>query len=596
MTANLEGATVGQALTAILKLGNLTARREDGMIYVYSAQDFKQVAFQNQEILTRVYRLNYIRATDMIQMIQELLSPEGTISATPPSREGINDSPSFSSTGSPSTGGGGGGAAGGGAGGGGIGTSGGNSMAGGDVVIVRDYFANLKAIDEIVTKLDVQPTQVLVEAVIVSVELTNTTQLGVNYAVVDKMGRALGTIGNGSDLVANSGFNPATLLTVPLTTTAAALAAAGRINGGTAQGGLSSPTDGIKFGYVSKNNAFFIRALETLGETKVLASPRLLVLNKQRAEIQLGQRLGYQTLTQNLTTSIQQVNFLNTGTLLRLRPFISTDGMVRMEIHPERSSGTVVNNLPSSNTSEVTTNVMVPDGATIIIGGLIEDTQDYSQQGLPGLHRIPALGALFGNKTRDRAKRELIILLTPHIWNQGPTPAECPTPPPSGTAAAKGPPARSLEPPVLPTSMSLKVPSTPVDGPRASTGVKAAPGGSRHVVLPGENFWTISRHYYRTGRYYLALWDANRDLAEAPELLRVGDEVRVPPLAELDRSLEVDPRTNQLMDGTPVPVAVASTSRRRSVGATDPDPSRAGRDAAPGTEPSPIRRSRISGN
>jgi general secretion pathway protein D len=599
VTANLEGATVNQALMAILKLGNLTARREDGMIYVYSSQDFEQVAFQNQEILTRVYRLNYIRAADLIQMIQELLSPKGTISATPPSREGINDSPGFVSTGSP--GGSGGGGGGGGGAGGGIGTSGGNSMAGGDVVIVRDYFANLKAIDEIVKKLDVQPSQVLVEAVIMSVELTETSQLGVNYAVVDNLGRTLGTIGNGSDLVNNSGFDPASLLTVPVTTagavgtattaTAAALAAAGRINGGTGPGGLSSTTNGIKFGFVSKNNSGFIRALENLGDTKVLASPRLLVLNKQKAEIQLGQRLGYQTITQNLTSTVQQVNFLNTGTLLRLRPFISTDGMVRMEIHPERSSGAVTNNLPSSNTSEVTTNVMVPDGATIIIGGLIENTQDYSQTGPPGLHRIPLLGAIFGDKTKDRAKRELIILLTPHIWKQGPVADACPTPPPGGTAARS-----SGDPLVLQTSMSVKVPPRPADPSQASSSREAAPGKTRHVVLAGENFWTISRRYYRTGRYYLALWDANRDLAATPEQLSVGDEIRVPPLAELDRSLEVDPRTNKLMDGTSVSVAVASTSRRRSVGMTEPNPTRARSDPASKPESAPARRSRISGN
>ena len=105
-----------------------------------------------------------------------------------------------------------------------------------------------------------------------------------------------------------------------------------------------------------------------------MASPQILVLNKQPAEIQLGQRLGYFTSTQNLTSTVQQVQFLNTGTLLRFRPFISNDGMIRMEVHPEKSTGSVTNNVPNSNTSEVTTNVMVPDGATMVIGGLSKTT------------------------------------------------------------------------------------------------------------------------------------------------------------------------------------------------------------------------------
>ena len=75
--------------------------------------------------------------------------------------------------------------------------------------------------------------------------------------------------------------------------------------------------------------------------------------------------------------------------------------MVRMEIHPERSTGVVSNNLPSAQTAELTTNVMVPDGATLVIGGLMEDEDDYQMQGLPGLSRIPALGYLFGGQAED---------------------------------------------------------------------------------------------------------------------------------------------------------------------------------------------------
>ncbi len=141
------------------------------------------------------------------------------------------------------------------------------------------------------------------------------------------------------------------------------------------------------------------------------------MLNKQRAEIQLGSRLGFQTFSQNFTSTIQQVQFLNTGTLLRIRPFISRDGMIRMEIHPERSSGSVTNNIPNQQTAELTTNVMVPDGATLVIGGLMEDEDDYQLQGLPGLSRIPALGFLFGFRQKNEGRRELVVLLTPHIWS-----------------------------------------------------------------------------------------------------------------------------------------------------------------------------------
>ena len=151
-------------------------------------------------------------------------------------------------------------------------------------------------------------------------------------------------------------------------------------------------------------------------------------------------RLGFQTLSQNFTSTIQQVQFLNTGTLLRLRPFVSDDGMVRMEIHPERSSGVVNNNIPNQFTAELTTNVMVPDGATLVIGGLMEDEDDFNYQGLPLLSRFPALGFLIGVRQKQEGRRELVVLLTPHVWS--PEQAMSHAPPPHvmpGAFAASGP-------------------------------------------------------------------------------------------------------------------------------------------------------------
>jgi general secretion pathway protein D len=284
-------------------------------------------------------------------------------------------------------------------------------MASNDMVVIQEYESNLKIIDQIIQRLDVQPVQVLIEAVIISVELDLDKQLGVNFAVVDNLGQQLGTIGAGAVLNSNVGFTPASVLT-----------AAGKIASSTAidPNGFASSTNGIKYGFVSNNITGFVRALETVGSTKILASPRILVLNKQRAEIQLGSRLGFRSsVTQNIVGTTQQVQFLNTGTLLRLRPFVSNDDNVRMEIHPERSEGVVdpTTGLPSQTTAELTTNVMVPNGGTLVIGGLMEDQDEYQQTGLPGLSRLPILGHLFGTKDKTDQRRELVVLLTPHIWS-----------------------------------------------------------------------------------------------------------------------------------------------------------------------------------
>jgi general secretion pathway protein D len=191
---------------------------------------------------------------------------------------------------------------------------------------------------------------------------------------------------------------------------------------GAVSNGFGTNSNGVKFGWVGGSTTGFIKALETLGETKVLAAPRLLVLNKQRAEVHLGDQLGYITSTQTQTSTTETVNFMPTGTQLRLRPFVSSDGMIRMEVHPERSSGALDGKgIPQTNAQQVTTNVMIPDGATIVIGGLIDTEVTHGWAGVPLLSRLPWIGYLFRDTTDETKKRELIVIITPHIWRP-----ECP--------------------------------------------------------------------------------------------------------------------------------------------------------------------------
>ena len=438
VTANLRGLTPDQALEAVLRAAGLVSVRRDGVVYVYTPAERDKLAELDRKPPTRVYHLNYVRSADLVAMIRPLLTPQtGIITMSPPSGVGIPgadvSNTTTSSSGNSSYGGGGasgggigsappggGGSGGGGYGGGsgnpgggatgaGGGATGGDSLAGGEVVIVQDREPVLRTIDQIVREVDLQPVQVLIEAVILQVTLNKDTELGINFSVLDA-GRVLTVIGNGATLYAAAGFTPAGVL-----------AAGGLVNGNSSTG-FAADEHGLKFGFVDKSVTGFIRAIESLGKTEILATPRLLVLNKQHAELLLGDRLGYQTLTQNFTSTIQQVDFLNVGTLLRVRPFVTSDRMVRMEVHPERSSGKVIANIPQTSTAEVTTNVMVPDGGTLVIGGLMENVDDKEQSGVPVLANIPVLGALFRQRTHTTTKNELIVLLTPHVCNPGALP------------------------------------------------------------------------------------------------------------------------------------------------------------------------------
>jgi len=503
ITANFEKVTIQELLGSILKLADLVEKVEGGIHFIYSKEELKDVAeiAKKERIVTKVYRLNYIRADELMVMISPFLSDEvgkKRFATSANYQFGISESSTLSTGGSGTAGGGGGG--GGGVAAGGAGTiqrgtqpvTGGISMASNDMVVIQDYESNLKIIDQIIQRLDVQPVQVLIEAVIISVELDLDTQLGVNFAVVDNLGQQLGTIGAGAVINSNVGFTPASVLT-----------AAGKIASSATPdpNGFASATNGIKYGFISNNITGFVRALETVGSTKILASPRILVLNKQRAEIQLGARLGFRSsVTQNIIGTTQQVQFLNTGTLLRLRPFVSNDDMVRMEIHPERSEGSVdpITGLPTQTLAELTTNVMVPNGATLVIGGLIGDDNTYTQSGLPGLSRIPILGHLFGTKEKSDTRQELVVLLTPHIWSPGQVggnPDALATqgskrsggdvrqaPAATTTALASSPAAAALAPSPAAAAMG----PSPEPGLAPATMPSVAPKSSRTTLLPGE--------------------------------------------------------------------------------------------------------------
>jgi general secretion pathway protein D len=277
----------------------------------------------------------------------------------------------------------------------------------------------------------------MIEAVIVSVKLDKDLDLGVNYAVLDGSGNALGLVGNGSILNATAGFNPASVLagvaagtpntvqsittattgSPPSTTTTTTIGTTGQVAGNPANG-FAANTYGGKYGITGKNVTTFIQALQTRGETKVLAAPRIMVLNNQPAEVHLGENLGYMTSTVSQTSTTQTVSFVSIGTQLRLRPYVSNDGIIRMEVHPERSTGAIDGNgIPQTVTSEVTSNIQVFDGQTLVIGGLIDSEVEAQVQGLPFLMDLPLLGTLFRHTNNKTTKRELIVILTPYICN-----------------------------------------------------------------------------------------------------------------------------------------------------------------------------------
>lgn len=171
-----------------------------------------------------------------------------------------------------------------------------------------------------------------------------------------------------------------------------------------------------------------VEALRVLGQTKILSSPRIMVLNNQEAKILVGTKEAYITSTTSqggtgTTVTSQTVNFVDVGIKLYVTPTINRDNFITIKIRPEISSAektdVISQNLhtevPIVTTSETETTIMVKDGTTIMMAGLKKDKVIKETQRLPILGDIPFLGYLFGNVKSESSKTELVIFITPHI-------------------------------------------------------------------------------------------------------------------------------------------------------------------------------------
>ena len=372
ITCDLYDVTVPEALSAILRSHGYIAREEGNFIFVHSAEQLAEIDHVGRAQETRVFKIYHITPDMASKMIEPALSEQAAVSVSDSATTGIGSSQE---------------------------EAGGDSFTGGDVLVVRDFAENLDEVARVLDEVDERPAQVLVEATILSTSLNEANELGidfnaiggVDFAALDLSGSQL----RGAALTENS--QPA-------------------ITGGTGQNLSSGVNGGLRIGYVRGDIAAFVAALETVTNTTVLANPKVLALNKQRGEVLVGREDGYLTTTVTETSAVETVEFLETGTKLVFRPYISRDGYVRLEIHPEDSQGGLnANSLPFKTTTQVTSNVMVKDGKTIVIGGLFREASGTGRSQVPILGNLPWVGGLFRRQADTTQREEIIILLTPHV-------------------------------------------------------------------------------------------------------------------------------------------------------------------------------------
>ncbi|MBN2457029.1 MAG: hypothetical protein JXB29_10940 [Sedimentisphaerales bacterium] len=358
----LSDVTFAEALDAILGY-QFQYEQQNNFIKVYTAEEYKLVKEDKSRMIQKVFRLYYVNAAEMSKLIRPVLSEAGSVAASTQAESGTEAG------------------------------EGGDSLAMHDTLVVFDYPENIEKVSQMVKEIDVKPSEILIEVTILEAELKDETEFGIDWSDI---GGAAVTAAS-SDGISVTGL-------------------ASAVTGGAGGSGLS-------IGISQDNVGVLIRSLESVTDTTVLANPKILALNKQAGHILIGSEDGYLTTTQiSADGAVQQVEFLESGTRLMFRPYICRDGFIRMEINPEQSKGEVEVSggfvLPSKTTTQVKTNIMVKDGKTIVIGGLFKEETSQAYTQVPLFGDLPLIGFLFRQTKDTSVRKELIILITPHIINE----------------------------------------------------------------------------------------------------------------------------------------------------------------------------------
>jgi type II secretory pathway component GspD/PulD (secretin) len=345
----LKDVPIDKAVDVVVSTAGLTWVRRDDIILVTNIEAGQANLPSVQNRTLRVFELDYASVPEIETSIQGLLSPAGQVTVLQTAKTNVRQNR--------------------------------------NLIVVEDLPEFVDRIARYIDQIDQPPRQVMIEARVLQVRLTDDYVHGVTllYQLAAGQGSTLSLATKG---FANMASSQAMLFTLS-----------------------------------SDNLNDVIELLETQLDSKTLASPRVLALNGQESRIQVGGQLGFRVLTTTQTSTLEQVQFLNTGVILRVTPFITRDNQIMMTVQPSVSTGQInTAGLPEAQTTEVVTNVLLPDDHGMIIGGLIQETYEDRQSKIPVIGDLKLIGRLFQRRQVDRRRTEVIIALIPRIVPYG-----CPT-------------------------------------------------------------------------------------------------------------------------------------------------------------------------
>ena len=261
----------------------------------------------------------------------------------------------------------------------------------------RDY----DLIRQVLEGIDVPPLQVLIEVTVAEVALNDKLNYGVEYFINSGRGNVL--LNTTGGVVFGSNGLPT---------------------------GLTPALPGFALSYITGNSPrAILDLLSAVTQTKVISTPRLLVLSNQTARLQVGDIVPIitQSATSTVTSNplvLNNVTYRETGVVLEVTPRVNAGGYVTLDVNQSVSAAVPTDtsgiNSPTIQQRRLTSTISAKSGETILLGGLIKDSDNRTNAGIPVLNEIPGVGALFGSRGNETGRTELILLLTPRvIANEG---------------------------------------------------------------------------------------------------------------------------------------------------------------------------------
>jgi len=402
VTANIYGKTFEQTLDAILLYNGFGYIEEGDTIFVMPIDEIRRIERESRQPITRVMHLDYLNAVDAASFAQPLLSEDGTITTN-------GETPEFNVSGNVPVGK--------------------DDYPGISVLVIHDYPERIAEIEALIAELDTRPSQVLVQSTILQSTINESNAFGVDFSIIGDLDfkdftplggplRAVDGLITGGNAGEDSGGGAddgGTVTSIPDD---------GEGRGVSSTVGNTGRAGGFKIGIVQDDVAAFIRMLDEVSDTTIVSNPKVLTLNRQPARVQVGRRIGFLSTTTTETSTSETVEFLDTGTQLYFRPFVTNDGFIRMELRPEVSQPFIreVTNatgaaltIPDEDTSHLVTNVLVRDGQTIVLGGLFTERTVANRRQVPVVGDVPIIGTAFRGHDDSVQRSEIIFLVTPTV-------------------------------------------------------------------------------------------------------------------------------------------------------------------------------------